>query len=386
MGSALDMSRIPTKATELGIQFPHAPSLVFRIHVKEWSKPQHFDRHHQHRPRPVTAAAAASAQLPAHVDLLCSVANAFVKHVVKLRQSSSYRHACGAVAIVGDVPLREICAAAPAKFGRDAFIDCLLVPQNSKVTEGIGEFAKRVVRVTAPVMRKLSGLDSAEGVEAVGIMSLPPSFCSLERTADSLVALSSWCPRPKRLLVLDAIQDPGNLGTLLRTAAAFDWDGVFLLNGCCDPFNEKALRASRGSCFWIPIASGQWNELQAFAAVKEIKLYAGEPKCTTYAMPEGDKSGVSQSFSRSTQELSSWSGKQNLSSLSMSIQHHTFQTLTNIAEEESLCLILGSEGKGLSQVARAACTLISLPMPGRFESLNVAVAGGILLFTLQRYK
>ena len=57
----------------------------------------------------------------------------------------------------------------------------------------------------------------------------------------------------QRLLVLEAVQDPGNLGTLLRTAAALLWDTVWLLDGCCDPYNEKALRAARGATFQVGV-------------------------------------------------------------------------------------------------------------------------------------
>lgn len=59
--------------------------------------------------------------------------------------------------------------------------------------------------------------------------------------------------RVQRLLVLDQVQDPGNLGTLLRNAEALEWDAVFLL-GCCDPYNDKAIRAARGSTFQVPVS------------------------------------------------------------------------------------------------------------------------------------
>ncbi|PNG99278.1 putative tRNA/rRNA methyltransferase YsgA, partial [Tetrabaena socialis] len=68
-----------------------------------------------------------------------------------------------------------------------------------------------------------------------------------------------------RLLVLDAVQDPGNLGTLVRSALAFGWHGLCLLPGCCDPFNDKAVRASRGAVLRLPIAYGSLDELAAAA-------------------------------------------------------------------------------------------------------------------------
>lgn len=305
-------------------------------------------------------------RLAAHVHHLSSVANPFVKHVVKLRQSSAYRYASGSLVLVGDVPLRELCDIAPAKLGKKAFIEYLFVLETN-AGESLAEYAQRVVQVTPSVMHKLSGVQSTQGCKAVGVTCLPSSFCSLETSLDYSSSLLTWCPCSQRLLVLDGIQDPGNLGTLLRTVAAFDWDGVFLLDGCCDPFNEKALRASRGACFWVPIACGQWSQLEALAKMRKMALYAGEaqhrivgvgPKHDQWGK-EGERMGM-----HASQEVYGLRG-------------------SNI-NEESLCLILGNEGQGLSEESRAACRLVSIPMAGRFESLNVAVAGGILLYLLQK--
>lgn len=300
-------------------------------------------------------------RLAAHVRHLSSVANPFVKHVVKLRQSSSYRHTSGSLVLIGDVPLRELCDIAPSKIGKKAFIEYLFVLESSNAGEHLAEFAERLVEVTPAVMHKLSGVKSTEGCNAIGLTSMPFSFCSLESSSDSSTALTRWCPCPQRLLALDGIQDPGNLGTLLRTAAAFDWDGVFLLNGCCDPFNEKVLRASRGACFWVPIACGQWNQLQALVNTRKMKLYAGEA--------QHKMQGKAGEWGNAEEQVCI-----------------TLNTPMDIPKDESLCLILGNEGQGLSEDARTACCLVSIPMPGEFESLNVAVAGGILLYLLQKQK
>eukprot|EP00250_Pteridium_aquilinum_P009913 c19023_g1_i1 orf=242-922(-) len=223
-------------------------------------------------------------------------------------------------------------------------------------------------------MHKLSGVQSTEGCNAVGVTSLPFSFCSLESSDDSSTALTSWCPCPQRLLALDGIQDPGNLGTLLRTAAAFDWDGVFLLNGCCDPFNEKALRASRGACFWVPIACGQWNQLQVLTNTRKMKLYAGEAEHKVTSVPS--KEGNSNQRGEEEGQVC----------VPISTCLQEMHPLTDIPKESSLCLVLGNEGQGLSEDVRRACSRVSIPMPGKFESLNVAVAGGILLYLLQKQK
>lgn len=94
----------------------------------------------------------------------------------------------------------------------------------------------KVVRAPAqPAMhnRHAAGLENADGVDMVAELPMPPPLAPA--AAGQL----------QRLLVLEGVQDPGNLGTLLRCALAFGWDGAWLLPGCCDPFNDKALRASR---------------------------------------------------------------------------------------------------------------------------------------------
>ncbi|GFR49266.1 hypothetical protein Agub_g11245, partial [Astrephomene gubernaculifera] len=155
-------------------------------------------------------------------------------------------------------------------------------PGSASAAAPAGLAARRVVRVTEAVMKKVSGVENARGVTAVAELDLPPERSLAELLAEAATVAEAATPTssstvpndsqqhqpstqsrqrppqtsqpqpsspspppPVRLLVLDGVQDPGNLGTLVRTALAFGWQGVFLLPGCCDPFNDKALRASR---------------------------------------------------------------------------------------------------------------------------------------------
>ncbi|OMO72973.1 tRNA/rRNA methyltransferase, SpoU [Corchorus olitorius] len=286
--------------------------------------------------------------LPSHVKSITSTSNPFVKHCLKLKNSSSYRHSHASALVVGTTPIREVYWYQESSKEQVVGMDCLLVLDKAEIPEGLDKHSVQVVRVSSMVMRKLSGVQSAESIEAIALMRFPTTFVNLDVDLNNSDC-QSWFPSTHRILVLDGIQDPGNLGTLLRSAMAFRWGGVFLLSGCCDPFNEKALRASRGASFQLPIVSGHWYHLQTLKDTLNMKMLAGHP----------DSDGKSKTVSSLSQDF--------------------VQSLGHVP----LCLVLGSEGRGLSEKSQQECELVSIPMAGEFESLNVSVAGGIFLYMLQ---
>ncbi|XP_057783904.1 uncharacterized protein LOC131001521 [Salvia miltiorrhiza] len=287
--------------------------------------------------------------LPPNVKTITSTSNLFVKHCVKLRQSSSYRHLHGMVLVVGITPVREIYSSHMSESARP-IIECLFVVGNCSLPEEMDSKAVHVVEVSSEVMKKISGIQSVDSVEVIALMRIPSTFRVVNDSLhdEDFQTLFSF---PHRILVLDGIQDPGNLGTLVRSATAFRWDGVFLLPGCCDPFNDKALRACRGACFQIPIVSGSWEHIGALREEFQMKMLAGHPAT-------GDDLKPVMKLSKDFAESIAGS---------------------------PLCLVLGSEGAGLSQFSRRACELVSIPMAGEFESLNVSVAGGIFMYMLQHH-
>ncbi|XP_020528183.1 uncharacterized protein LOC105421292 [Amborella trichopoda] len=224
-----------------------------------------------------------------------------------------------------------------------AIIDCLLILDGVEIPKELDDPFIRVVRVSPLVMKKLAGLQSMDSIEAIGVMRIPYSFCDMENL-DRETDVWSWSTVPHRILVLDGIQ----VYFLNIPIKYCSQHGVFLLPGCCDPFNYKAVRASRGSCFRLPIVSGRWVHLDAFRRKFGMKMVAGHP-------------------GNSDREMSSFLSRELSSSLA----------------ETPIGLVLGSEGAGLSKQSKEECELISIPMSGNFESLNVSVAGGIFLFLLQ---
>ncbi|XVF61493.1 hypothetical protein PTKIN_Ptkin08bG0134000 [Pterospermum kingtungense] len=285
--------------------------------------------------------------LPSHVKSITSTSNPFVKHCLKLKNSSSYRHLHASALVVGTTPIREIYRYEEA-LQEKTVIDYLLLLDKAEIPEELDARSVHTVCISSMVMKKLSGVQSAESIEAIALMRFPSCFLNLDVDLDKSDC-RRWFPSTHRILVLDGIQDPGNLGTLVRTAMAFQWGGIFLLPGCCDPFNEKALRASRGTSFQLPIVSGSWYHLQTLKNTFNMKILAGHP----------DSDGKSKK----------------VSSLSQDFVH----SLALVP----ICLVLGSEGRGLSEKCQQECELVSIPMAGQYESLNVSVAGGIFLYMLQ---
>ncbi|XP_058069427.1 uncharacterized protein LOC131218714 isoform X2 [Magnolia sinica] len=262
--------------------------------------------------------------------VISSPSNSFIKHCLKLRQSSSYRHSHASVLVVGLTPIREISRFQELQGEGPTILDSLLLLNDSEVPKGLYDPSVRIVHVSSIVMKKLSGLQSIDSVEAIALMRFPSSFCNMD--GDQEEDCESWFPSPHRILVLDGIQD-----------------GVFLLPGCCDPFNDKALRAARGASFQLPIVSGKWAHLKSLKHKFQMKMLAGHPD------DDEERNGP----------------------LLLS------RELADVLAGGPLCLVLGSEGRGLSEESMQACELVSIPMAGEFESLNVSVAGGIFLFMLQ---
>lgn len=208
------------------------------------------------------------------------------------------------------------------------------------------------------------------------------------RTHVTYVLCVSYC----ELSPCVTLQDPGNVGTLIRTALAFNWEAVFLLTGCCDPFNEKALRASRGGAFRLPLASGEWQDCQALATHFGMNVFAAAPASAGPHHPQrpsllpsatADLGGPAPLPSTGTVAVDQAGAPQadpgkGLEVGDGSLAPSEVQALLS----RPLCLVLGSEGQGLSPSVSAAATPLSIRMPGDMESLNVGIAGGILMYLL----
>jgi TrmH family RNA methyltransferase len=146
--------------------------------------------------------------------------------------------------------------------------------------------------------------------------------------------------KPELLLALDTVKDPGNMGTLIRTADAFGVDGVILSRECVDLFNPKVVRSTMGSIFHIPI-------------IRDVDLH--------YFLSDLKR----KNFKILITELKQ--GKR----------------LDTLDSSGKICLVMGSEPEGVSRnLIQLADHLVKIPVWGKAESLNVAVACGILLYEM----
>lgn len=223
-----------------------------------------------------------------------------VKHWLELRTNRAYREEKGRVLVSGKKMVEELS------------VTTLISLEPSEIP------AQEKYEVTEAILKKITGLQTPDGFAAE--VCLPPPQNLNQKS---------------HLLILDQIADPGNLGTLLRSALAFGWEGVILTPGTVDLFNDKALRAAKGATFFLPYARMSVEEI----AQLKLHFYTADV--------EGE-----------------------------SIEKASFQ--------KPLALILSSEGHGPAFWAEKGGKKITIPMNEKVESLNVATSGAILLYRMKK--
>lgn len=263
-----------------------------------------------------------SSRLPQPRDkLITSLSNVHVKHARSL-SSRKNRTAYHQFAVEGARVIEEAERAGltPALvfFEPDS-----LSPHAANILERFRDRGLESHPVGHQVFKSLAQTETPQGIIAVYTMPNIPVPAN-----------------PGFIVVLDAVRDPGNVGTLLRTAWAVGADAVVLAPGTADLFNPKIVRAAMGAHFFLPIASESWDRvgmrLRDFPRVFLADAHQG-------------------------------------------------QAYTTADWKRPCALIVGGEAQGPSEEAQALATgRVKIPMPGNVESLNVAVAAGILMFQAVR--
>jgi len=225
-----------------------------------------------------------------------------------------------------------------------------------KAREEAGLFAADGVKLLAEAVRWYPGLDTvilSDGVhadvpESVRLFRVPEDVMASTSPMESPQGALFLCRLPEKktyaptpgCLLLDGIQDPGNLGTILRTADALDIP-VTLLEGCADPYSPKTVRASMGAVFRTQPVKADWAEVKAACGV------AGIPVAVT-------------ALSQRAKDLRN-------------------------ADLRSMAVVIGSEGQGVRrEILESADGELIIPMNKRCESLNAAVAAAIVMWQMKQ--
>ncbi len=194
----------------------------------------------------------------------------------------------------------------------------------------------RLVVVPDRLLDGIAQVGTSQGVIAV----VEPRRWTLDQTLGQKTLAAEMLA-----LVIDRVQDPGNLGTILRSAEAFGATGILMLKGTVSPFNPKALRASAGSVFRVPFVHGL-NESDALDALRQsgARVYAAVPS-----------------------------------------QGHNCNSLAAAQLYCPCAIVIGSEGEGVSDGIRRQAMDLSIPTAG-IESLNAAISAAILLYEARRQR
>jgi len=237
--------------------------------------------------------------------------NPFVQQVRRLLSSRKERQSAGLFVADGTKLLQEAI-----RFWEG--LDTVILAEGVEVQ--VPEHV-RVVVVSQEIMEYISPMETPQGALFL---------CKLPQQTD-------FVPKPGMLL-LDGIQDPGNLGTILRTADALDIP-VALLEGCADPYSHKVVRASMGAVFRTPVVQTDWETVRSSCAA------AGIPVAVTA-----------------------------LSDRASDIRN---------ADVKEMAVVIGSEGRGVRQeILEAADAELIIPMNAHCESLNAAVAATIVMWQM----
>lgn len=251
--------------------------------------------------------------------------NRLIKEWRRLASDAAYRRRTGQFALEG----ARLCADAALS---DVPLSAVLLTERAReqyaaLLQPVLAAAEQVVTVSPPLAAYVGETAGTQGVFAV----------AARKSRDFDVLPSG------RYLALEDVQDPANLGAVVRTAEAMGTDGLLLSRGCCDLYSPKVLRASMGGVFRLPV--------REVASMPEAAADWQKRGLTVYAC----------------------------------VADRSAEKLTAVSFADGTVCLIGNEGNGLRPETVDACTArVTIPMPGRAESLNASAAAAIVLWELCR--
>lgn len=255
------------------------------------------------------------------MDIISSSKNEKIKDLVKL-QTAKGRKKAGMYLLEGEHLVEEAIK-------EKAPIELIVVTSNrlEDYQNLLSQTDVQVLVVSQEVFHKLSMTETTQGILAVVKIVKQESL-----------------PYSGRFIVLDAVQDPGNLGTIVRTADAAGFDAVVLGTGTVDLYNDKVIRSMQGSHFHIPVFQADLREY-----LSALKNQGVEVAVTA--------------LHRDSKDYSILQGK------------------------SDIVIVVGNEGQGVSsEVIELADVVVTIPMFGKAESLNVAIASALLMYKTKETK
>lgn len=245
------------------------------------------------------------------MEQITSAQNSKIKNANKLKKKRD-RDKTGQTLIEGIHLIEEA-------YQSGIVIKQLFVIEPNRTDEALKDYAEETFEINMKVAESLSGTITPQGFFAV-----------IEKPKYDVT-------QAKQVLLIDRIQDPGNLGTLIRTSDAAGIDLIVMEKGTADPYQDKVLRASQGSVFHIPVITA---DLKTFIADFNGPVYGTALE--------------------------------------------NAQPYKEVASQDIFALLLGNEGEGVNKaLLNETSQNLTIPIYGKAESLNVAIAGSILLYHLK---
>ena len=257
-------------------------------------------------------------------SIITSLTNPQIKQARALRQKKT-RNETGLFLVEG---IHHVGEAIAAGWDVESLLYAPELLNSAFGRELVSRVGTKPQPVSPQVMASLADKENPQGIVAV-----------VHQKMTKIGALEDFGKSKKHIkcAALVSPQDPGNVGTILRTLDAVDADALFLLDGGVELYHPTVVRSSMGTLFWKPVVQASFDEFLAWARSRNHQLIG--------TSAHGD------------------------------VEYHTF------VPDMSWILVLGNEQKGLSAEQISACDVtVSLPMKGRVSSLNLAVAAGVLLY------
>ncbi len=267
------------------------------------------------------------------IQAISSPDNQHIKSAAALRQKK-HRDETGLFLLEG---LHLVETAITAKWKIEQTFICeerLIQSQFAEIAEKLLANGSQIFAVSDSLFNKIAETDTPQGIIAVA-RQCQADLSSLEQPADAINCLP-W-------LVLDAVQDPGNVGTIVRNADAAGVAGVILTPGCADIYAGKTVRATMGSVFHVPTYKASARQCLDFFLARNIPVYIADV-------------ASAESYARIDWKL-------------------------------PCAIVFGNEGAGVSDLFRQKKSrAVAIPMVGKAESLNVASAVAVILFEAARQR